>query len=102
MRMSTIAKQAAAGSGSQFSRILGSEVRRRRMALGLSQASVGRPLTRAFMSSLENGRVIPSLPSLLMIARRLNTSCADILRSVESQMEGDITDGTCDEAAIPR
>jgi hypothetical protein len=53
MRMSTIAKQREAGPGTRFARVLGKEVRKRRIALGRSQASVGRPLTRAFLSSLQ-------------------------------------------------
>jgi transcriptional regulator with XRE-family HTH domain len=85
-----------------FARMLGGEIRRRRIALGLSQASVGRPLSRAFMSSVESGRLTPSLPSFLMIARRLNSTGADILASVESQLEGQISDGTGDATAIPR
>lgn len=102
MRLSTIAKHSTTGNHSTFSRVLGDEIRRRRIELGLSQASVGQPLSRAFVSSVERGRLTPSLPSFLMIARRLNTSGADILRSVELQLEGHITDGTGDEAAIPR
>lgn len=99
--MSTIAKQRMAGGGTAFSRALGQEIRRRRIALGLSQTSVGRPLSRAFMSSVESGRLTPSLASLLMIAKRLNSTGADILASVEPQLEGPI-DGSADEASIPR
>jgi transcriptional regulator with XRE-family HTH domain len=81
---------------------LGAEIRRRRVALGLSQATVGRPLSRAFMSSVESGRLTPSLPSLLMIAERLNMSAAAILASVEAQLEDQIHDGNADETTIPR
>lgn len=102
MRMSTITKHSEAGSGSTFARVLGGEVKRRRVALGLSQANVGRPLSRAFMSSVENGHLTPSLPSLLIIARQLNTSAAAILGSVETQLEGQIEHGSSDETAIPR
>jgi transcriptional regulator with XRE-family HTH domain len=96
MRVSTIAKHSAAGGGSVFSKTLGGEIRHRRIALGLSQTSVGRPFSRAFMSSVETGRVTPSLPSLLMIATRLNSTAADILASVERQMEGPGSDGSRD------
>jgi transcriptional regulator with XRE-family HTH domain len=99
--LSTIAKHRQAGSGSTFSRALGQEIRRRRIALGLSQSSVGEPLSRAFMSSVESGRLTPSLSSLLMIARRLNSTGADILAAVEPQLEG-WTDGSADQTAIPR
>ncbi len=102
VRTSTIAKHAAAGGGSAFSRVLGEEIRRRRVALGLSQASVGRPLSRAFMSSVESGRLTPSLASLLLIASRLNSSGAAILTSVETQLEDRIKNGETHETAIPR
>jgi transcriptional regulator with XRE-family HTH domain len=87
MRLSTIAKQSMAGGGTEFSRLLGAEIRRRRVELGLSQDSIGRPLSRAFLSSVESGRTVPSLPSLLMIARKLNSTGANILASVERHLE---------------
>jgi transcriptional regulator with XRE-family HTH domain len=102
MRMSTIAKHTIAGHGTSFSRALGAEIRRRRMAMGLSQDSVGKPLSRAFLSSVESGRSVPSLPSLLMIARRLNSTGAAILESVETELEGRNDDGNTDQAAISR
>jgi hypothetical protein len=37
-----------------------------------------------------------------MIARRLNSSGASILASVETQLEERITNGTAGETAIPR
>jgi transcriptional regulator with XRE-family HTH domain len=48
---------------------------------------VAHPLSRAFLSSVESGRMTPSLPSLLIIARQLNASAATILRSVELELE---------------
>jgi len=44
-------------------------------------------LTRAFVSSVESGRLTPSLSSLLIIARQLNTSAAIILDAVDLQLE---------------
>lgn len=72
------------------------------MALGLSQDSIGRPLSRAFLSSVESGRTVPSLPSLLMIARKLNSTGATILASVESQLEEHDEHGNSDKAAVAR
>jgi transcriptional regulator with XRE-family HTH domain len=92
MRLSTIRKQEVAGAESRFSSALGSEIRRRRLALGLSQASIGGPLSRAFMSRLEQGRLTPSLPSLIIIARRLNSSGSEILATVESKLDGERSD----------
>lgn len=102
MRMSTIAKQLIAGQDTSFARALGAEIRRRRVAMGLSQDSVGRPLSRAFLSSVESGRSVPSLPSLLMIARRLNATGAAILESVETELEGRNGDGNTDQETVAR
>lgn len=100
--MSTIAKQLDTGSGSPFAQALGGELRRRRQALGLSQSDVGQPLTRAFLSSVEVGRVLPSISSLVMIARRLNTTAATILASVDRQLEAEAGIGYDDHAALSR
>jgi transcriptional regulator with XRE-family HTH domain len=70
--------------------------------MGMSQDSVGKPLSRAFLSSVESGRSVPSLPSLLMIARRLNSTGAAILASVESELEEFNDNGDPDNAPIPR
>ena len=99
MRTSTITKHLTGGQGSPFAQVLGREIRARRRALGLSQASAARPLSRAFLSSVESGRQTPSLSSLLIIARQLNASAATILASVESQLEARKQDGDPDEEA---
>jgi transcriptional regulator with XRE-family HTH domain len=99
MRTSTIAKHLAAGEGTSFASVLGHEIRDRRVALGLSQAAAAWPLSRAFLSSVESGRMTPSLSSLLIIARQLNASAATILASVESQLEARNHDGDTDEEA---
>ena len=101
MRTSTIAKHRTGGRDSAFATALGREIRQRREALGLTQASAAGPLTRAFMSSVESGRLTPSLPSLLIIARQLNTSAATILRVVELQLEARDS-GNPNQADIPR
>jgi transcriptional regulator with XRE-family HTH domain len=100
MRTSTIAKQRTGGRDSAFARALGREIRQRREALGLTQTIAAGPLTRAFVSSVESGRLIPSLPSLLIIARQLNASAATILRAVELQLEARDS-GDQDETNIP-
>jgi transcriptional regulator with XRE-family HTH domain len=89
MRMSTIYKHRfGGGGGSAFAEALGAEIRTRRMARGLSQEELAHPFSRAFVSSVENGHLVPSLASLLMIAARLNSSAGAILEAVEDQMEG--------------
>jgi transcriptional regulator with XRE-family HTH domain len=69
----------------------------------MSQASVGQPLSRAFISSVESGRLTPSIPSLLMIAGRLNMSAGAILASVEAELEVRGRDANnANETPIPR
>lgn len=87
MRKSTITKHSEGGAGSSFAVALGWEIRRRREAIGLSQAATAAPMGRAFLSQVEQGRVVPSLPSLLIVAGRLDTSAGEILRSVEAALD---------------
>jgi transcriptional regulator with XRE-family HTH domain len=101
MRTSTIAKHREGGTGTAFARELGRAIRERRVALGLSQATAARPMSRAFLSSVERGRFTPSLPGLLIIARQLNTSAATLLEAVEVQLEARDS-GNQNEADIPR
>jgi predicted transcriptional regulator len=76
-----------AGKDSRFALALGQEIKQRRQALGLSQASAAGPLTRAFVCAVESGHLTPSLPSLLIIARQLNASAGTILNAVELHLE---------------
>jgi transcriptional regulator with XRE-family HTH domain len=101
MRTSTIAKHGEGGQGSLFASYLGLEIKARRVALGLSQAAVARPMSRAFLSSVERGRFTPSLSSLLIIARQLNTSAATILEAVDLQLEARDS-GNQDETDVTR
>ena len=61
---------------------IGLELRRRRLEANLSQANVSAPLTRAYISQVESGRILPSIPALIVLAERLGTSADEILRSV--------------------
>src|SRR5690606_17553583 len=55
-------------------------IRKRRKELGLTQASLaGSDLTKSFVSQIEQGRVWPSLPTLLQLAERLQLRAADLL-----------------------
>jgi transcriptional regulator with XRE-family HTH domain len=65
---------------------LGQEIRRRRSALGLTQADVGDPFTKAFVSAVESGRCVPSLSALVLLASRLNTTGADLLEAVNPRL----------------
>ncbi len=47
----------------------------------MSQAEVGRPFTRAYISLVETGRTLPSLPALLHIAAQLDVDPCLLLPS---------------------
>lgn len=66
----------------EFAVRLGHEIRARRRALGMTQAELGRPLTRGFVSAVEHGHCVPSLPALLLFAHRLRISAGDLLDPV--------------------
>jgi DNA-binding XRE family transcriptional regulator len=68
-----------------FRRRLGLELRRRRMELGLTQASLGEPMSKGFVSAVERGRAIPSLPALRLMASRLDTTIGAFLLAVEEE-----------------
>jgi len=86
MRMSTISKSRISGGGSAFATALGATIRERRRGLGLSQAELGFPLTRAYVSQVEHGHLSPSLGSLLLIAQRLGIPAWELLRLVNNRM----------------
>ena len=79
--VSTIAKHRRTGLVG-----LGSEIRRRRRSIGMTQAELGWPLTRAFVSSVEHGRCLPSLPAVALFAQRLGVSPADLLDPVKHEL----------------
>ena len=70
----------------RFRSSLGSELRRRRLAAHLSQGELSAPLTRAYISQVESGRTLPSLPALIVLAERLGTSADEILKSVNQTL----------------
>ena len=103
VRPSTISKSAIAGRGTRFARTLGSTIRQRRETLGLTQQEVGEPLSKSFISLVENGQVSPSLASLVLISARLEVPAWKLLRVVSHQMtkesrraphEGDALEGS--------
>ncbi len=66
---------------SPFARSLGAEIRRLREERGLTQTQMGTPLTRAYVSLVEGGHALPSLPALLLIATRLGVDPGALLPS---------------------
>jgi transcriptional regulator with XRE-family HTH domain len=83
---STGARRLSATLDPAVRRALGDELRRRRLEQGLSQASVGAPLTRAYVSAVERGLVVPSLPALRLMAERLEVPLSELFRAVEDSM----------------
>jgi transcriptional regulator with XRE-family HTH domain len=66
--------------------VLGSELRHERTACGLTQAALGDPLTRAFVSAVERGRTMPSLPALELMLRRVDVPMSTFFARVEARM----------------
>jgi transcriptional regulator with XRE-family HTH domain len=65
---------------------IGRELRRRRTAKGLTQASLGEPLTRGFVSAVERGHTVPSIAALALLTDRLDTGLDEFFRGVNDQM----------------
>lgn len=66
-------------------RRLGQELRRRRTDRGLTQSALGEPLTKGFVSAVERGRSVPSLPALRLMTGRLGITLGEFLTSVENE-----------------
>ena len=62
---------------------LGLELRDRRRGSGLTQGALGSPLTKGFVSAVEHGRTIPSLPALRLMTDRLGIPLGEFLRGVD-------------------
>ena len=62
---------------------LGSRIRVRRRALGITQSQLGVPLTKGFVSAVESGRSLPSLAALCLFAGRLDTTIDALVGGVE-------------------
>lgn len=43
-------------------------------------------MTRAYISQVEAGRTLPSLPALIVLAERLGTSADEILKAVNQTL----------------
>lgn len=81
MRGSTTAKSHVAV---EVSPQLGAAIRRRRVAMGMTQTELGSPFTRSFISAVELGHCMPSLAALVTIATRLETTPGELLAAVSS------------------
>jgi transcriptional regulator with XRE-family HTH domain len=97
--MSTIAKHALLRPGSEQVAEVGRRIRRLRVDAGLTQARVGGPFSAAYVSAIEHGKVVPSLPALVFLALRLGVDPADLLAGVKFGLPEGYNAGheTCDE-----
>jgi transcriptional regulator with XRE-family HTH domain len=82
MRLSSI-YQLTVQNGEPNTLTLGSRIRELRRQVGLTQAELGSPMTRSFVSAIEHGRALPSLPALLLISARLGVRVGDLLEHLE-------------------
>jgi transcriptional regulator with XRE-family HTH domain len=57
---------------------LGRRIRARRRALGMTQSELAAPLTKSYVSAVENGHVLPSLRTLRLLADRLGVRIGDL------------------------
>ena len=62
---------------------LGLELRDRRRDSGLTQEALGSPLTKGYVSAVERGRTVPSIPALRLMTDRLGVPLGDFIRSVD-------------------
>ena len=70
-------------------RALGRQLRSLRKARDLTQEELGRPLTRGYVSAVESGRTVPSLPALHHMLDRLEIPLSDFFERVEESRSTD-------------
>ena len=61
---------------------IGRRIRRQRLAAGLTQAQLGEPYGKSFVSAVENGHSLPSLKVLWLFASRLGVDVGDLVDGV--------------------
>ena len=76
------------GGGSPYARALGAELKARRTEAGLTQRELAMPLSGAYASSVESGRVVPSVPALMLMLERLDLSAAIYFEAVNCRLRG--------------
>jgi transcriptional regulator with XRE-family HTH domain len=69
-------------------RALGRQLRRLRTDRELTQGELGAPLTRAYVSAVEAGRTVPSLPALQLMVDRLDVPLSTFFEAVERELTG--------------
>jgi transcriptional regulator with XRE-family HTH domain len=84
MRESTISKHAGWGAGSEFALAIGSAIRTARLERRLTQRQVAGILSGAFVSRVEAGDAVPSLPALAYLLARLEVPITEFFDKVSS------------------
>jgi transcriptional regulator with XRE-family HTH domain len=82
MAKSSITKLLRAEAGSPAACEVGRRVRAHRIAAGLTQSELAMPLSKGFVSAVENGLALPSLGTLWLFAARLGTRVGDLVDGV--------------------
>ena len=101
MRLSRIYQHLLSDNGPQAATV-GSRIREMRMRAGLTQAELGSPMTRSFVSAVEHGRALPSLPALLLMASRLGGPGGELLGPLEWTCRDTYTEVHEDDDPTPR
>lgn len=77
---------------------LGHRIRTLRRSRRITQAALGYPLSRSYISLIEHDRATPSLRTLLVIAQRLQVEPCDLLRTVNFDSVAEYTPAHADSA----
>ena len=96
--MSTISKLSLLRTGAPALVALGARIRGLRVAAGLTQAQAAGPFSAAYVSAIEHGKVIPSLPALVLLATRLEVTPSDLLAGVNFHASAEYTPGHAEAA----
>ncbi len=61
---------------------IGARIHRSRLEAGLTQAELGAPYSKSYVSAVEHGRCLPSLPVLWLFAARLGIDVGSLVHGV--------------------
>lgn len=86
VRSATIYLAPKYGAESAWSDAIAAELRSRRLVVGLSQVQLGDPLSGSYVSAVETGKVVPSLPALLLMLERLGLSAPIFFEAVNCRL----------------
>jgi transcriptional regulator with XRE-family HTH domain len=87
MRESTISKHSRWGARTPFACAVGQTLRSERHRLRLSQQELAGGFSAAFVSRVEQGDAVPSLPALAYMADRIGLSLAAFFDRVAERLD---------------